>query len=88
MPSYGPVLYHRLLCPYCARVKRIIRRLGVQVELREVLLSRRNRAELRELAGQVRVPCLVVSGTVVREPDEIMKYLELRYGDPRHLTSL
>jgi glutathione S-transferase len=53
---------------------------GVQVELRGVLLSRRHREELRQLAGTVRVPCLVISGTVVREVEEIEKYLRLRYG--------
>jgi glutathione S-transferase len=77
--SYEPVLYHRLLCRRCARVRRAIRDLGVEVELRSVL-SRRHREELRQLAGQVRVPCLVVSGEVVGEVDEIEKYLRLRYG--------
>ncbi len=80
MPHYAPVLYVRLLCPRCARVRRAIRRLGVEVEQREVWLSRRHREELREAAGEVSVPCLVISGTVVREADEIVRYLQLRYG--------
>ena len=80
MSTYRPVLYHRPLCRRCARVKRALRQLGVAVELRGVLLSRRHREELRQLAGAVRVPCLVVSGTVVREVEEIEKYLRLRYG--------
>jgi glutathione S-transferase len=83
MASYAPVLYHRMLSPTCARLRRTIRGLGVEVELREVLLSRRNRAALREAAGgRVPVPCLVIAGTVVRGADEIEKYLRLRYGRP------
>jgi len=80
MTSYGPVLYHRPFSPGCARVKRAIRDLRAEVKLREILLSRRNREALREAAGDLRVPCLVVAGTVVHEADEIVKYLRLRYG--------
>jgi glutathione S-transferase len=80
MASYRPVLYHRVLSLRCARVRRAIRELGVEVELREVLLSRRNRQELLELAGRVQVPCLILPGTVLHEEDEIEKYLRLRYG--------
>jgi glutathione S-transferase len=80
MSSYRPVLYHRLLSPSCSRVRRAIRELGVDVELREVLLSRRHRRELRRIAGRVRVPCLVLPGTVLSEETEIEKYLRLRYG--------
>jgi glutathione S-transferase len=81
MGTYDPVLYHRELCPRCARVRRTIRDLGLDVERRSVLFSRRHREELRELVGQVRVPCLVVAGTVVGEVEEIEKYLRLRYGE-------
>jgi glutathione S-transferase len=81
MSSYGPVLYHRQLCRRCARVRRALRQAGVDVELRSVLLSRRHRDELRLLAGEVRVPCLVISGTVVYDVEEIEKYLRLRYGE-------
>ncbi len=81
MGTYAPVLYHRELCPRCARVRRTIRDLGVDVECRSVLFSRRHRRELRELSGQVKVPCLVIAGTVVHELEEIEKYLRLRYGE-------
>ncbi len=81
MTKYNPILYHRVLSRDCARVRRTIRELGLDVELREVMLSRRYRDELREVAGDVEVPCLVISGTVVRTADEIEKYLRLRYGE-------
>ena len=82
MADYRPVLYHSHLSPECVRVRRALRSLGVEVDTRSVLLSRRNRDALRRIGGEVRVPCLVVSGTVVVEVDEIIKYLHLRYGDP------
>jgi len=80
MSSYDLILYYRQLCPSCARVKKTLKSLGVEAELRSVLLSRRNRAELLQIAGRVDVPCLVAAGMVVRDEDEIKKYLHLRYG--------
>jgi glutathione S-transferase len=81
MADYRPVLYHSQLSADCVRVRRALRCLGVEVDVRNVLLSLRHRAELRRIAGDTRVPCLVIAGTVVREPDEILKYLRLRYGE-------
>jgi len=81
MASYRPVLYQSQLSSHCARVRRTLRSLGVEVEVRDVLLSRRNREDLRRIAGDVRVPCLVVCGTAVQGPEEICKYLHLRYGE-------
>jgi glutaredoxin len=81
MANYLPIFYHRVLSSDCARIKRTIRSLGVEVEMRNVLLSRKNRKELRQKAGQIQVPCLVVSDTVVKEAEEIEKYLYLRYGE-------
>jgi glutathione S-transferase len=84
MARYRPVLYHRLLSPSCARVRRTILELGLDVELREVLLSRTNRHALRALTGHVRVPCLVLPDAErLEEEAEIDKYLRLRYGPPR-----
>jgi len=83
--SYGPILYHHVLSWECARVRRVIRRLGVEVELREVILSPRYRQELRQVVGGVKVPCLVVAGTVICRADEIEKYLRLRYGEQPRL---
>ncbi len=80
MSHYGPILYHRVLSLECARARRALRRHGVDVELREVMLSPRHKEELRQVTGELEVPCLVISGTVVRRADEIEKYLRLRYG--------
>ena len=64
-------------------MRRVIHALGLDVELREVLLSRRNRRALRAAAGHVRVPCLVLpDAQTLEEAAEIEKFLRLRYGTP------
>jgi glutathione S-transferase len=84
MTDYRPVLYLSQLSTRCARVKRAVRELEVDVDQRDILLSRQHRQELKELAGNVKVPCLVIAEeTVVQDADEIVKYLQLRYGDRR-----
>lgn len=82
MNSYGPILYTRALSFECARIVRAFRERGVDFETKDVLVSRRNRGELQQLLdGQVRVPCLVLSDAVLTEPDAILRYLRLRYGN-------
>lgn len=78
-----PVLYTNALSPDCVRVRREFKRLGVEVETRDVLVSRRNRGELsRLLDGQTRIPCLVLADELIAETEEIMRFLRLRYGKP------
>ena len=51
-------LYQFTACPYCVRVRRAIRRLGLNIELRD---ARRNSGwaqELRREGGRYQVPCL------------------------------
>ena len=75
-----PILYHFPLWPGCARIRHQVQGLGLDVELRDVLLSGRARQELRQAAGGLHLPCLVHGATVVSGADEIDKYLKLRYG--------
>ncbi len=58
-----------------------MRGLGLELELRDVLLSGAHRQQLIELLGEVKIPCLVHADTVVCGADEIERYLKLRYGD-------
>jgi glutaredoxin len=80
MADYRPVLFHSQLSTDCLRIKRTIRELKVDVDIRSILVSRRHREELRGIAGSLRVPCLVVAESVVQGVEEIEKYLHLRYG--------
>jgi len=81
MTDYRPVLYYSQLSGGCGKVKRALREHGVECDERNVLLSPRHRQELKGIAGSARVPCLVIAETVVQDAEEIIKYLQLRYGD-------
>jgi len=82
MSDYHAVLYTHPLSSDCLRVRRVLKDLGVEVETRNVWVSRKNRGELeRLLNGEVRVPCLVLPGTVIPDRDAILRFLHLRYGN-------
>jgi glutaredoxin 2 len=51
-------LYKFDACPYCRRVLDAIGRLGVDIELRDILTSAERRRELVEATGRQTVPCL------------------------------
>lgn len=51
-------LYYYDACPFCQRVLRILPKLGVEVELRDILTSSEHRQELRKATGRNTVPCL------------------------------
>ena len=81
MTDYRPVLYHSLLSAECVRALRAVDGYPeLEVQLKNITLSLRNRRELRERAGSLSVPCLVMSSTVIRGADEIRRYLQLRFG--------
>ena len=80
MSDYRPVFYYQQLSSRCICIKKTIRELGIDVEMRNVLLSRKNREELKKATGHCRVPCLVIAGTIVYGSEEIRQYLCLRYG--------
>ena len=75
-----PILYHHPLHPGCWRVRRLIGELRVDVVYRDVLLSRRHRRDVAELAGRVAIPCLVLPQTVIADTAAILRFLRLRYG--------
>lgn len=82
--DYRPVLYHHPVSFGCARVRLRMRSLRVDARLKDVMLSRRHRDELRELLdGQVRVPVLVLADEVIVDKQAILRYLDLRYGHRR-----
>ncbi|PID38578.1 MAG: hypothetical protein CSB49_04895 [Proteobacteria bacterium] len=80
MTDYRPTLYHQPLSLDCARVRRELKSRTIEVQLKDVLLSRKHRAELaRLLEGAPMVPCLVLADTVIAGKDAILRYLRLRY---------
>ena len=79
-------LYHFETCPYCIRVKRTLKRLDLQIELRDAHLPFYQQ-ELRRHGGNYQTPCLRIGQA---EPDmpaqwlyestEIIRYLEQQFS--------
>ena len=79
------VLYHFPSCPFCARVRRVVEEMGLDVELRDIHTHREYRDELVQARGRSTVPVLRIT-----EPDgeerwmpesqDIMRYLKTTYG--------
>jgi glutaredoxin len=55
------VLYQFKTCPFCIKVRREIRRLSLNIELRDAQHDEQNRAALLQGGGSVQVPCLKIS---------------------------
>jgi glutaredoxin len=51
------VLYQFEACPFCVKVRRAMRRLGVRIEIRDAKLPEHEKA-LVEGGGELQVPCL------------------------------
>ena len=78
-------LYTTGSCPFCWRVTRVIDRLGLEVEMRDLFAQPERRAELFEARGRASVPVLWIQspdGTVRWMPEsaDIIHYLEHMYG--------
>ena len=51
-------LYQYAACPFCVKTRRAIRRLGLNIELRDAKNNPQYRAELEQQGGKQQVPCL------------------------------
>lgn len=78
-------LYHFEACPFCVKVRRHIRRLGLKIEMRDVKINRAFDKELVQGGGKFQVPCLRISkpGSAdqwMYESSEINAYLNSRFA--------
>lgn len=77
-------LYHLSTCPFCLRVRRVIDRLGVDIELRDIMENPRYREELIAARGRATVPVLRCTADGkdrwMPESRDIIAYLEKRFG--------
>lgn len=79
-------LYYMPTCPYCIRVLREIKRLGLDIELRNTIESRQHRSDLIQARGRATVPVLRIHSTSgedrwMPESLDIIDYLNRTYGD-------
>ena len=78
-------LYHYASCWFCAKVRRVIDELQLNIELRDILVEPENRQTLITHGGSSTVPCLRIEendGSVnwMYESSDICDYLTGRFG--------
>ncbi|MEW6119339.1 MAG: glutaredoxin [Pseudomonadota bacterium] len=78
-------LYHFPTCPFCIKVRRTLRRLALDIELRDARGDATHRAALIDGGGKAQVPCLLITAadgkqTWLYESDAINAWLEREFG--------
>jgi glutaredoxin len=78
-------LYQYAACPFCVKVRRAMKRNGLNIETRDAKRSEKAKEELVNGGGQLKVPCLRIeedNGEVrwMYESGDIINYLEQRFG--------
>lgn len=78
-------IYEFHACPFCMRTRRALRRLSLNVELRDAKDDPEHRETLLEQGGKTQVPCLRIANekgddTWMYESSDIIDFLEKQYG--------
>ena len=72
-------LYEMLACPFCVKVRREIKRLGLNIQKRDVKRNQNDMSDLLEGGGKFQVPCLRIETEQqvnwLYESDDIVNYL-------------
>lgn len=77
-------LYQFAACPFCVKVRRSMKRLSLDIELRDAKQNQSHRQELAEQGGRIKAPCLRIEDnegqvTWMYESNDIINYLEQRF---------
>lgn len=86
MACRGLALYQFRTCPFCIRVRQEMRRLSLDIELRDAQKNEMHRGDLARGGGKLMVPCLRIAdapGEVrwLYESGRIVDYLRGRFGE-------
>ncbi|MBO7674519.1 MAG: glutathione S-transferase N-terminal domain-containing protein [Atopobiaceae bacterium] len=70
-------LYYYDSCPYCQKVLRAMRKLGIEdkITLKNILQDQQAADTLVRVGGKRQVPCLFIDGVPMYESDDIVVYL-------------
>lgn len=73
-------LYYYDSCPYCAKTKKAISRLGLKITMKNIQQNKQDRIELLQQGGKMQVPCLRIDNSKGKtqwlyESDDIIAYL-------------
>ncbi len=79
------VLYQFRTCPFCIKARRAIKRLSLNIELRDAQFDETHRQALLAGGGTIKVPCLKISEEDgnerwLYESDEIIAYLQKHFS--------
>lgn len=80
----GLALYQFATCPFCIKVRREIKRLSLNIELRDAKNHPQHRDALLQGGGEVKVPCLRITDDQgesrwMYESADIIQYLHERF---------
>jgi glutaredoxin len=80
-------LYQYEACPFCVRVRRAMKRQGLNIQTRDIKRCDTSREELLAGGGDLKVPCLRIEGEQgqvqwLYESKDIVRYLEDRFAIP------
>ena len=78
-------LYQFKTCPFCIKVRHEIKRLSLNIELRDAQHDAQNRAALLQGGGRVQTPCLRITDAQgnsqwLYESADIVQYLHKRFA--------
>ena len=74
------VLYQAEWCPYCAYVRKKLTDLLLDYQIVNEPHSHAERLETKAASGQTSIPVLVDGDVVLDDDDDIIPYLEKKYG--------
>ena len=74
------VLYQAEWCPYCARVRAKLTDLQLDYKNVNVPRAHSDRDEVVTASGQTSIPVLVDGEVVLDDDDDILPYLQQKYG--------
>lgn len=78
-------LYQFKTCPFCIKVRRSMKQLALNIELRDAQKNQQHRQELIDGGGEPKVPCLKIIHDDDRiewmyESDDIISYLQKSFA--------
>ncbi|PKG82351.1 glutaredoxin [Colwellia sp. 75C3] len=73
-------LYHYDSCPFCAKTRRAIDKLGLEIELKNIQTNHQHRIDLQHGGHKTQVPCLRIEQAKgdtqwLYESDDIINFL-------------
>lgn len=79
------IMYQFLICPFCIKTRRAIKRLSLKIETRDALKHAPSRQQLLEGGGEIKVPCLRITGENdsvewLYESNAIIKHLQKNFA--------